>query len=302
MSFSLKDIVINKCTLSVRLFVIGGGMVLYIEYVLIDNLVIDYFLIRLLARIFKDKYKNINIILSLLIGVVGALILPYVNRYTVLAIMYRLLVAVLMITLLKRYNSIKSVITRLICFITCTALLAGLIIGALNALSIRYTISGVMLYDLELPMGLLLAFVVGAVAILDRGLRVILTVATNSKYMCDMVIEDKGSTIKIRGYYDSGNMVCVDGESVSIISIDSFMKLYKNVSIINLIDGNVVGLNKIKYISVGGITTKERLLSFVVDKVVLGGREYYGQRLAVTYKSFDEFDCILSSNYLGVVT
>ena len=150
-------------------------------------------------------------------------------------------------------------------------------------------------------MGLLLAFVVGAVAILDRILRLILNIITNSKYMCDMVIEDNGSTIKIRGYYDSGNMVCVDGESVSIISIDSFMKLYKNVSIINLIDGSVVGLNKIKYISVGGITTKERLLSFVVDKVVLGGREYYGQRLAVTYRSFDEFDCILSSNYLGVV-
>ena len=278
-------------------------MVLYIEYVLLDNLIVDYCLIKLIERTFKDKYKKLSVVLSLLIGVLGAVFLPYIISKTILSIVYRMGIALVMVLLFKKYNSLKGLLARLVCFVCYTALIAGVIIGVLNLLNIPYTVSGVLLYSLEIPMGLLILIIVIGVYLLDKFLRVLVRVISNSKYMCDMSIEDNGVVIDIKGFYDSGNMVSVDGESVSIISIDSFLKLHKNMTIIDLFKrkDNMEGLCKIKYIDICGVSSGQKLLSFVVDKIVLNGREYYGQRLAVAHKNFDEFDCILSSNYLGVI-
>lgn len=278
-------------------------MVLYIEYVLFDNIIIDYCLIKLLERTFKDKYKKIFVILSLSVGVLGAIFLPFLIGNTILSIVYRLVLAVTMVLLLKKYNSIKAMTTRFVCFIGYTALIAGVIIGVLNLLNIPYTISGVLLYGLEMPMGALILIVVIGITILDKFIKVMVRVISNSKYMCDMTIEDKGVVIDIKGFYDSGNMVAIDGEYVSIISMESFLKLHKDMSIIDLLKRSkeMKGLDKIKYVDISGVSSSQNLLSFVVDKIVLNGREYYGQRIAVAHKNFDEFDCILSSNYLGVI-
>ncbi len=278
-------------------------MVLYIEYVVFDNLIIDYCLIKLIGRTFKDSYRKLSIVLSLVVGVLGAVFLPYIIGNTILAIIYRLSVAMTMVLMLKKYNSIKSYISRIMCFMGYTALIAGVIIGVLSLLNIPYTISGVILYGLEIPMGLLILMVVMGIFILDKFIKVFVRVISNSKYICDMTIEDKGVVVDIKGFYDSGNMVSIDGESVSIISIESFFKLYKDMTIIDLLKRNsdMKCLDKIKYINIGGVTSSQKLLSFVVEKIVLNGREYYCQRLAVVHKNFDEFDCILSSNYLGVV-
>lgn len=288
--------------ISGRIIVLGGGMVLYIEYVLLDNLVIDYFLIRLLGRTFKDNYRKLRILLSLFIGVMGAVFLPYVIGNVFISIIYRLLIAVVMILVLKVFSSIKSVISRTLCFMGYTALISGLIIGVLSVFNIPYTISGVLLYSMELPMGLMVLILAIVIYVIDRIIKVYLCAISNSKYIHNITIENDGVVVDIRGLCDSGNMLSIDGECVSIISLNLFMKLYSDVGLIDLINkkNNLNNLKNIKYIDVGGVSRKEKLLSFVVDKIKLDNREYCNQRLAMAYKNFDEFDCILSSSYLGV--
>ena len=51
-------------------------MVIYIEQVLIDNFIINLFIILSLKSILRAKIKKINIVLASLLGSVIALILP----------------------------------------------------------------------------------------------------------------------------------------------------------------------------------------------------------------------------------
>lgn len=276
-------------------------MVIYLEYVILDNLVVDYFLIKTMSNIFKERYRRINIFISILLGVVSAVFLPYMLGNLFLGVIYRIMSAVLIVLVLKRYKTIKSYLKALLSFVGLTAVLSGLILGVLNAFNIRYTISGVLFYDMDLPMGLLLLIVAIVVWLINKITVAIRSAIKESNYLVDMVIEDNGVSLRVRGFLDSGNMVVVDGESVNIISLDSFEKLHRDISLIKLFENGVKNdsLKEIKYIDIGGIGKKKKYLSFIVDKIVLEGIHYPNQRVAVSYRNFDNFDCILSNYYLG---
>ncbi len=277
-------------------------MELYIEYVIIDNLLIDFCLLRLLGVTFKEKFSKWAYFSSLFVGVIGAVFLPFLYEYKVLSVFYREALCLLMVLLIKRPRTFKMYIKYVFAFVGYTILLGGAIVAVLNALGVRYTISGVMCYNLELPMGVLLGIILISLWVVKKVIQSIMSGLRNGKYIVDIVIRDGDNVVGARGYLDSGNLVEVDGNFVSIISIDTFLKLHKEIGLARMLYGKVEDgkLRNIKYINIGGMSGGREYLSFVVDKLAIGDSEYRDQRLAVAYKNFGEFDCILSSNYMGV--
>lgn len=277
-------------------------MELYIEYVIIDNLLIDFCLLRLLGVTFKEKFGKWAYFSSLFVGVIGAVFLPFLYEYKVLSVFYRVTLCLLMVLLIKRPRTFKMYIKYVFAFVGYTILLGGAIVAVLNALGVRYTISGVMCYNLELPMGVLLGIILISLWVVKKVIQSIMSGLRNGKYIVDIVIRDGDNVVGARGYLDSGNLVEVDGNFVSIISIDTFLKLHKEIGLARMLYGKVEDekLRSIKYINIGGMSGGREYLSFVVDKLAIGDSEYRDQRLAVAYKNFGEFDCILSSNYMGV--
>ena len=51
-------------------------MEVYIEYVIIDNLVMDYLLLKFTAQLLKIKYKKGMVFLGAVIGTLGAVFMP----------------------------------------------------------------------------------------------------------------------------------------------------------------------------------------------------------------------------------
>lgn len=276
-------------------------MELYIEYVILDNLCVDYFLLRLLGTTFKEKFAKWAYVASLTVGVVGAIFLPYLYGYRILSLVYRVMICLLMILLIKKPRTFKSYLKFVFVFIGYTFLLGGAIISVLNAFQIEYTISGVMCYSLELPMGVLLAIMALSLWVIKKVVQSIVSGLKNGKYLVDIVIRDGNNAISARGYLDSGNLVEVDGNFVSIISLDTFLKLHNEIGLARMLYGKVCDekLRSVKYIKIGGVASGREYLSFVVDKLAIGNSEYRDQRIAVAYKNFGEFDCILSSGYIG---
>lgn len=276
-------------------------MTLYIEYVLLDNIVIDYLLIRLIANTFRERYSRIRIVLSLVVGVVGAIFLPFIIKYRVLSIIYRLLICTTMILLLKRYAGFVSYLKHFLAFIGFTFFLGGTILGVLNLFNIPYTISGIMYYTLELPMGIFVLFIMLGLLLIKKILLVISRSLKERNYIYETIIEDNGVAITTRGYVDSGNMININGEGVSVISCDTFLKLYGDISLLELLCGKVDScrLKGMSYIRIDGMSKGKDYLSFVVDKLKIGNNEYYNKRIAVARKNFGEFDCILSKDFIG---
>ena len=79
-------------------------MTLYIEYVILDNLVVDYMLFKLISITTKFKLYKKNLFFACLIGVLSAVFLPYVLQYNYLSVIYRLLSACLMVLVLAKYS------------------------------------------------------------------------------------------------------------------------------------------------------------------------------------------------------
>lgn len=277
-------------------------MELYIEYVIIDNLCIDYFLLKLLGVSFKEKFSKWAYACSLTVGVLGAVALPFLWGFRVLSFFYKVMLCLLMVLLIKKPRTFKMYCKYVFVFVGYTFLLGGTIVAVLNALQIEYTISGVMCYSLELPMGVLLGVLVLALLLIKKIVLSIASGLKNGKFFVDIVIRDGGNEVGARGYLDSGNLVEVDGNLVSIISLDTFLKLHKEIGLARMLYGKIDSekLRSIKYIKIGGVASGQEYLSFVVDNLAIGDSEYKDQRVAVAYKNFGEFDCILSSGYIGV--
>lgn len=278
-------------------------MILYIEYILLDNFVIDYMLLKLVGFTFKRRLKKFNLIFSTLVGVVSAVFLPFLLSYGFLMIMYKILTALLMVSLLQKYKSFKDYFKNLSVFILYTFLFGGVLIGVLNICQIKYNMSGILVYNNELPVGLFIIILSSTYWLLKKMIKTLNIQFRRNNYLHEIEIVDGKNKVTGIGFYDSGNNVRRDSSGVSIISIDLFLSLHKNYSfekvLFRNIDYNI--LKKPKYINIKSLSKSSEYLSFVVDKLIVDRKEISNAVIAVAIKNFKDFDCIINSEIMGCV-
>ena len=276
-------------------------MVLYIEYVLMDNVIVDYMLLNLLGFTFKDRIKKSNLFWSVLIGTVSALCLPFIMKYKVILFEYKLLTACIMVLVLKKYKTYKRYFLYLITLIVYTFIFGGVALSILNIFDISYTNNGLLLYDCEFPISLFIVIFWAGSWLLKK---IVITLSAQMKmnnYLYRMQLTDNGQTVECMGYYDSGNTINRDGSAVNIISIDMFMKLYKDYPVEKLLFRNIdnTKLKNPTYIDVKTLTSTSKYLSFVIDKMIIDKKEYDNVVVAVATNNFKNYDCIINSVLLG---
>lgn len=273
-------------------------MVFYIEYVLLDNFIMDYVIINLIEITYKFQFKKINKMLSCVLGSLLALLLPYIYGKLLLLNIYRLFIAIFMVLLLRKYKNCKQFITYLILFFSYTFLLGGLSFGIISMLKIDYTLSGVMFYSFEFPISIFILLIYACIRCVKRLIKKTSKDIELSNYLCPITIYNNDKKVDGVGFYDSGNRLEVEGVGVSIITMSMFLKLYGNLPIEKVLLRDIDGLNLkgAKYIDIEGLNKNGSYLSFFIDKMRIGNEDYNNVRVAVTLKNFDKFDCILNSN------
>ena len=276
-------------------------MVLYIEYVLLDNVILDYILIQFLELTFKEKFKKLNKILACSLATVMTVFLPYIMGLQLILILYKILTAVVFVFLLKKYKTFKKFLTYLMTFVTYTFLIGGACLGIISILGIEYTMSGVLIYSFEFPVSLFILIFAGVLWLLKRIVLVLKNHMKISNYLYDIKLIDGMNETSGVGFFDNGNNVQDNGQGVNIISLDLFMKLYKEFSIEKIILKNIdtKNLKNAHYIHIGSLSKSQEYLSFTIDKLFINNSICENAVLAVALKNFDNFDCILHSDCLG---
>lgn len=278
-------------------------MVLYIEYVTIDNFVVDFLLLRLLKFTFKENFSVRNMIFSCLFGTIAAICMPFIIKYHILLSIYKILTAMLMILILKRYKTYQKYFLYLIVFILYTFVFGGCAIAILNIFNIPYSVNGLLLYNCEFPVSsFIIIFGLGSWLFKKIILALNQQMKTN-KYLYKIVLSDNGKKVEGVGFFDSGNTIERDGKSVNIISLDLFFKLYKDYSMDKLLFRNIDDkiLKNPEYIDIKSIASASKYLSFRIDKMIVDNNEYEDVVVAVALKNFNNFDCIINSKQLGGV-
>ena len=276
-------------------------MTLYIEYVILDNMVVDYYILRLIGVASKQKFKWKNIFFACLIGTISAMCLPFVLRYKFLVVVYKIVTALLMVLVIQRYTSFRKYFLNLGLLFFFTFVFAGVMIAVLNLLQIEYTISGVLLYNLEFPISVFLILFTVGFWLLKKVLSSLSRQLKFNNYTYNIKLIDNEKEVDGVGFFDSGNMICKDGQAVNIISSEMFFKLYSDYSVNKFLFKNIdhAKLKDASFIKIKSLSKSSEYLTFRVDKFIIDDQEFDNALFAVSSSKFENFDCIINSKLIG---
>lgn len=177
-------------------------MEIVIEYVLLDNFLIDALLMTLAIKTLKLPLSKAGIICSAAFGAGFAVVSPLITVSGILAVLIKLLVAFIMSFM--ACFSLKRVFSRFAVFVLYTFAFGGALIAVFTFLGIEVYDAMYLGYVSELPLGTLLVSII----IFAWGILRLLKSLKNKKIWSSSVsleIEILGKTKKVSGFIDTGN-------------------------------------------------------------------------------------------------
>ena len=219
-------------------------MTVYIEYVLIDNLVIDYLLLKTTHLVLKNDYSKIRLFLCALLGAVFALLFASVNTLLIIELLIKVLMGAILVMLSKRYKTIKGVTLSVLTFLAITFIFGGAVYAIYFALGISL--------GKEFSVGLCFL----PVLLVYKMLKVLLNALVKNKeistFIYDIEILKNDKKITGKGFLDSGNLTFIEGKPVVFTSFNFLQKILSVLDFSNL--------NRIKVLTISGEKEKYRIL------------------------------------------
>ena len=232
-------------------------MVIYIDLLIILNIIYDFLILKVVSIVLKRNIKNINIIISSLLGEISILFLIFNFNY-VLLLISKIILAILMNIITFKYKNIRYLLTNLSYFYMISIILGGFVYF-LYLNNINYII--IMLF---IPLILILY---------------IIQYSLKNKYnnYYDVVITYKNNhKIKVVGYLDTGNNIIdpVSLKPVIILDKKLYKEKYKNYIYVNVKVLNNITLIKCikpKYIEINNKKYENVLIGLSNDPIKIDG-------------------------------
>ncbi len=224
-------------------------MQVYIEYVLIDNFVIDYLMLKATFATTGIKFSKGRLFLCAFLGAIIALIYPALKVHTLILTVVKILSGLLIILLANNYKKPKTYYINAVIFFGYTFFTGGVIIGTFNIFSINYS-SEYSIAVMIIPAYLVIRSVVGVVKYVYRKKDVMTAVR-------DIEITAFGVTERAVGFIDTGNAL-FDEDSPVIFCDKHFAKRFLTGDLKNI---------KFKKLTVGTVNGKAEKTAFKIEQI-----------------------------------
>ena len=179
-------------------------MQVYIEYAILDNFFVDYFLLRQAAVLLRVPFKKRRLILSSVIGTVVAVVLPLFDLPTVVGFILKILLGTVISFTAVDHRNFTGYIKYFNVFLLLTFFLGGVIIGIMSLIGIPYDFEAYYSNKL-LPIGLNVLFgyllYFGIKKFVDRFVSSVMIAPD----LYDAEVFINGASFKAVAFYDSGN-------------------------------------------------------------------------------------------------
>ena len=281
------------------------SMTVYLEYAIIDNLVINTLLLWFVFRTIKQAAPKWKILLSAVVGTAFALVLPLIQVQipqgaggAVAVVAIKIFVGALMVFIVQ-YKSLTRYILFLLLFLAYTFALGGAIYGVTHATSALPKAFA------SVPIGVFIGSAAVFLWVLSKLIKFLNVRHSINNYLRDVIITYKDNKFKITSYLDTGNRL-VDPKSnapVVIITMSLFLKIFPDVSI------DRIALNKLckeniedgHYINFSTVDSESKMFVFapsafeVVEKKT---KKNCDVRLGVSMRGFKDavkYDALLNA-------
>lgn len=219
-------------------------MVIYIEQVLIDNFIINLFIILSLKAILRAKIKKINIVLASLLGSVIALILPLFHFNLIINSLIKILLSLVMVIILKRFTKFKEYLLYYLTFLLLTFVFGGACLFILMSFDKSFKINNYSTYSL--PLGVIVVIIFFIFIIIKNIFKNFYSRKKINNFVYKVVVENNNEKDEILGFLDSGNTLVdkLTGKPITIVNFYSLKNVLKQISITDIILNKETKINK----------------------------------------------------------
>ena len=275
-------------------------MEIYIESVLIDNLVINSILLFLTAKILSYNFKKSRLMISSSFATIMSFVFPLFNLNSIILFVLKFLLGALIILMAFKINTFKDFIRLFFAFLILTAVMGGMCFMLCFAFKSTTQFSGGNLVYDGMPIGIVVIVVFVVCKLINDFIKYLRTKEKIKKFKFKTIIKNLGKEYKFMGFLDSGNILvdALTQKPVIVIGIGVFKKIF-NLSNEDIINGNF-SLQNSRYIRINTATKLEKMLIFEVEEIVIEFEKplkLQSPILGVALKNFKtQFDCDLLLN------
>lgn len=265
-------------------------MTIYIEIFLLQNILINFCLLKLVFLTTKSKTSFIKLLTASIIGSTSSVLAIYFLTNTALINLTKFFTSITMLSVAFKQTK-KQLTFNIILLFLYTYAFGGMITSLSN--NVHYTnFSAVMTskFSLELICVLFIVFTY-IFELVVKHLK--MKVKTNS-LIYNLTITQGTNSIKINAYLDTGNFLNHNGQPVLILDLNAYLKLTKT----NLINFYTSKTEEIQTFTVSG---KNNLKLFNIDKIEIQNNknkiELKNQIVAI-----NTTNCFKNANYQALIS
>ena len=253
-------------------------MTVYVEYVLIDNFVIDLLIFKTAFKITGKNVSPARLVACSLLGAVFALLYPLITENVFIVTAAKILFGLFLTFCAAKFSSAKDYATFTAVFLGLTFFVGGIIIGVFSLLGLDYS-GEYSIALMIMPVLITLSAVKKLVTYFYRR-KDVSGLTVNLELVCGEV------TAKLKGFFDTGNGLYADFSPVIVVTKSAVAPLI-----------NPIFMKSVKYIALATAVGEDKKISFKPDAVVIysGGKKniFNNVRVCVVDKAFSGFDAIL---------
>ena len=268
-------------------------MTIYIEQILIDNLVINYIILYCTFLILKQKGKFLPLFLSALIGSVYALFSPLLKFPFFVLTLLKILLSLFMVSITKKFKSIKEYLLFYVVFIFLTFLFGGVCLFILINFDKNFNIQNYSTYSL--PLGVIVLVLFLMTIVLKNIFKNVYKRKNINNFIYNLIIFNNHNYIKLLAFLDSGNLLVdkLTNKPITIVdynSVKDFLKVSLTDILLNRIDNINKTLKNAHLFEVKSVGGTKKIIVFEVDKIEISTKDYkqeiHNAVLGITLKSF----------------
>ena len=182
-------------------------MIIYLDVVLIENLIMNSIIMYATAIIMKLKIKHINIIISSTIGAIYS-IMTYVSELQIYSnLIIKVILSIIMVYIAYKPQSIKILLKQLLIFYLTSFLFGGVAFALIYIVKPQDILmkNGLFLGTYPLKTVFLSAIIASIVVIL--GFKIVKSKISKKDMYCDIKIRLNGKEVQTKAMVDTGNFL-----------------------------------------------------------------------------------------------
>ncbi len=198
-------------------------MTIYVDYLLIDNMSFDCFLLWLACKTARQKVVWWRLLLGGLLGTLCAFVSLFVTGALLVVVKFTFVLPMCAVVVGKRRLLVVTLL-----FVAYTFLLGGAILGLFSLLDINYQLQGNLSYYTSVPVGVYIAGIFAVLLLYQWLTRYLSAQKKVLSKVVKVTLVLPNQTIVLDAFCDSGNLLCHNNLPVCF-AVGSFAKDFSQI-------------------------------------------------------------------------